>query len=214
MIHLDSLKSNWATQATNLKNAYDVAKVNADQLRDAAANNQSFKPAATTASLQELSAAKAYNDFLDSSAAANRLIQDISVRLEKPNLSLLERHQLEIEQENLSTLVAEFNGFKVEAGLKYVHVSPVQVDSKIHYVDGNVEWNTNTVTGMLGQTWDGVKSHFPDVVRSLTLSPESQYQACVGVIDSITGGFSGKVLPAPSFADRYGTDVWDKTAPS
>ena len=209
-IHLVQLQNDWTAKAIQLQEGYVVARTAADRIATAASENRSLEAAATQAALAEQSAAKAFNDFLNTGSTAYKVAQDIASTLSGPRiLSTLERHQLQTEQRNLETAWEAFNDFKQTSGLKPIHVPPVYADNRIHFVDGSSQWD-QSITGKLFGAVDAVKAAGQDVLRAATLSQADQYTACVGVIDAFTGALMGKVLPAHSQWGTRSGEVWDQ----
>lgn len=210
--YLVQLHSDWASKAVELQNKYTSAKTVAADLVRESAGSVALSPAATQAALAELNAAKAYNDFLETGTGLHRLSQEAAARLNNPNLSDWDRHQLQNTQRSLQTSWEAFSDFLNSNGLKPIHVPPVYADNKIHHVDGAKQWD-QSILGQVGSWYDAGKTFGQQLVQAATLSQADQYTACVGIIDAITGRFMEKrVLPAHGEWAGHGGDVWGQLA--
>lgn len=162
--------------------------------------NPGLQPQLDQARLAQMQAAQRYNSFIESGSQIIQVAQDAEQRLKSPNLSALERHQLEATRDNLYSLAGEFTSFKTQNNAQLLLLGKVDIGPKTYYPDGRVEWN-DTAGGMLGQAIDGFKDIASGVKDALLQGPfttEENYAACQSALSKVINDWAGKmVLPAP-----------------
>ena len=209
------LGERWAKAAKALgdgfvlaREARTKAKDSWDKDRDSADKREAL----AQASLAELAAAKALNDFLDTDRRGLKRVTVIENQLRNnDSLSLLDRHALQVEKRNLIRTVSEFLDFKESEDLSPVYPPPARVEGKIHYSDGSVQWDPATKQGRAGMARDAFTASASEWAKIAPLSKADQYIACVGALDALTGRLTSRMLPAPirpGRNDPWGDHVW------
>lgn len=153
------------------------------------------------AELSHLSAIKAYNDFLSTARQDYAKAAQYEAQLRNnPNLSALERQQLQITRDALNTRAAEFQQFASDNKLYPVSANPVRANGKIYYDNGQTEWDTSSTRGILGSAFDGGKAVASAGLAWITPTNATNQLACAEGFNSIVGAVTGKVLQNPGGA--------------
>ena len=82
-----------------------------------------------------MQAAQRYNSFIESGSDLINVAVDAEQRLKSPNMSALERHQLEVTRDNMYSLAGEF-----WPSPSLMEVGPTSVLEKAHTVFSELEW--------------------------------------------------------------------------
>lgn len=209
--NLEEIKGQWAGQLSQLQAQYgDAKKQTQHEGRRSGAEGNTSTPEQIQFRLQELKAAKAHNDFLESGRQYEKLATDASRRLQNPNLSLFERHQIETTRDQMQALAGEFQLFLTERGARPLHVPPVQTASEIHFVDGSKQWNDKPL-GRLAAFWDQSKEVLGGTKQALMkgpFTPEENYQICKLALGNLISMGAGKLMPAPGHP--YAAPLYDE----
>lgn len=166
------------------------------------------------ARLSELAAVKQYNDFVDTAKQDYAKAMQYEARLRNdPNLSPLQRQQLEVTRDALNARAGEFQQFASNNKLYPQSANPVKLDGKIYYDDGYIEWDTTTPRGILGTAIDGGKAAFSAGLEWITPSNATNQLACAEGFNSLVGVVTGKVLSNPGSAvnpaaEKMLEEVW------
>ncbi|HYP81706.1 hypothetical protein, partial [Variovorax sp.] len=148
------LRKDWTDQIEILRPRYRAATqatIDATRVWRMDRNSAGKQEALAQASLAQLAAAKALNDFLDTDRRGLKRVTVIENQLRNnDSLSLLDRHALQVEKRNLIRTVSEFLDFKESEDLSPVYPPPARVEGKIHYSDGSVQWDPATKQGRAG----------------------------------------------------------------
>lgn len=135
---------------------------------------------------------------------------DAETRLQRTNVTVMERMQLATTRETMYALAAEFTQFKTESQASLLHLRPVDTEGKTYYIDGRVEWN-NSLEGLAGQAWEGLKDLASGTKEALIRGPfttEENYAICQSALGGMLPDVVGVMLPAPG--GRPGAFLWDE----
>ncbi|GAA6140854.1 hypothetical protein NBRC116584_06720 [Hydrogenophaga sp. 5NK40-0174] len=212
--NFDAIKEGWAGEVGALQSALRGATATQRDLTRAVQDDPSLAPQATAAALEELKAAKAYNDFLDKDkeywAKGDQYDQQLkngagydrrtgTVR----ELPGYDRLALEHSRDKNWALAGEFQMFKTEHGLKHVHLAPVNTPTETHHVDGAVE-RRETVQGHVHSAKEWAKEFAgdyvdtaADIVKNGPLTPEQNRLLCKSTVGAVLGLAGAKMMPAP-----------------
>ncbi len=194
---MGTLQTQWKVQANQLQDAVSKWNATAQDLVDHKAPPERI----SQARLNELAAVKQYNDFLDTAKQDYAKATQYEARLHNdPNLSALERHQLEITRDALNARAGEFQQFANDNKLFPQSANPVKLDGKIYYDNGHTEWDAGTARGILGSAIDSGKSVFSAGLEWITPSNATNQLACAEGFNSLVGAVTGKVLSNPGGA--------------
>jgi hypothetical protein len=145
--------------------------------------------------------AQAYNDFLDSDRHYTRQGNDAARALERPHLSLLDRHQLETTRDQAWATAGEFQLFKSSQQLRPVHLAPVHTDTLVHTQGQATQLNSHTPQGQalqwLQRAGDALDSAYDFVVNRFIGTPSQQNKedACALALNGVAGILSGRLVP-------------------
>ncbi len=212
--HVKQARAEWTSEAAGLQQKMQESGDESFRLVLLAREDKSFEKQATAAALDELKAAKAYNDFLDKDkeywAKGDEADQKIrrgagydrrtgTVR----ELPGYDRLALEHSRDKNWALAGEFQMFKTENGLRPVHLPPVNTPTDTHFVDGSVE-RRDTVQGK----WESAKGWAKDLGKDFSdsaadfivngpLTPDQNHKLCKSTVGVALGLIGGRVMPAP-----------------
>ena len=181
---LPVIKSEWQGQLNALKNANETTNKAVRDIEFQISKNSTLattlQPQLEKAQLAQWEAVRKYNSFVESGSQLLKVATDAEYRLNRSNLSLLERNQLETTRDTMVNLASEFITFKNQNGVSLQSLSPMNIGSKTYYHDGRVEWNTATKGGYAGQSWESIKGVAAGVTEALLKGPMTiEFQATV-----------------------------------
>lgn len=209
--NLEEIKGQWAGQLSQLQAQYGEAKKQAQhEGRTTGAEGNTSTPERVQFRLQELKAAKAHNDFLDSGRQYEKLATDASLRLQNTQPKGFDLDRLETTRDHMQALAGEFQVFLTERGARHLHVPPVQTETQIHFVDGSTQWNDKPM-GRLAAFWDRSKEVLEGTKQALMkgpFTPEENYQICKLALGSLISKGAGKMMPAPGHP--YAAPLFDE----
>lgn len=203
---LPAVKAHWYAKLDALRASNELAEKDVKRLRDADSANPSDR--LQQAQLQQLSAAQAYNSFVESGSQYIKMALDAESRLQRRDLSLLEIVQLKTTRDTMYALSAEFISFKAENQMVPMHLRPVDAGGQTHYIDGRVEWN-GSLSGLAGQAWEGLQDIAAGVKEALVRGPftaEENYAICQSALGGLLPQLAGKTIPAPG--SKPGEILW------
>ncbi|MFJ4294424.1 hypothetical protein ACIP1U_32395, partial [Cupriavidus sp. NPDC089707] len=200
----------WRSEEKRLSTQLDQARDKLAALWDAGASSLQINQAR----LGELAAVKQYNDFLNTAKQDYAKATQYEARLRNdPNLSALDRQQLEGTRDALNARAGEFQQFANDSKLYPQSANPVKLDGKIYFDDGHTAWDTTTPRGILGSAIDSSKAAFSAGLEWITPSNATNQLACAEGFNSVVGAVSGKVLNSPGnavnpAAEKALEEVW------
>jgi hypothetical protein len=216
--YLSELQAQWRGRLQQLR-ADDARAEQA--IESLISSGESNKNATSTrlhqAQIERHKIAEAYNDFLDTDRQYNRQGNDAARALERPNLSLLERHQLETTRDHAWATAGEFQRFKSEQQLRPIHLAPVHTDTQVFAQGQEPQLNAGTVQGQtlgwLQRAGQALHSAADFVANRLLATPSrvQNEKACAMALNSIAGIATGRLVPnmgGPAGA-RLGDGAWD-----
>ncbi|MBL0942788.1 MAG: hypothetical protein IBJ04_00485 [Hydrogenophaga sp.] len=207
---LPEVKAQWRDQLELLQKANEVAQKQVNDVRNQLPRGGATEAQFEQAQLDQLEAAQKYNSFLELDRQYIRMAMDAETRNQQRNLTIMEHMQLATTRETMYALSAEFTQFKTESQASLLMLSPVQAGGHTYYTDGRVEWN-NTLTGMAGQAWEGLKDLAAGTKDSLIrgpFTPAENYAICQSALGGVLPELVGVMIPAPG--GRPGSFLWDE----
>lgn len=203
--NMAEIRDRWATEAERFQGALENAHGIHLDAKFAARNEKSLEGQATAAALDELKAAKAFNDFLDTDrqywAKGNEI--DGQLKTRGDSLSPFQRHQLETSRDQQWALAGEFQQFKTQHQLRPVHLPPVNTPGETHFVDGSKALR-DTPAGQwaAAKEWareglKGASEGSRDLLLNGPLSRDQNRQLCESLLDSGVSRLGSKLMPAP-----------------
>jgi hypothetical protein len=199
--YLLDLQAQWHARLQQLR-ADDIRAEQTIESIIAAEANENATPADIhQAQINRHQIAQAYNDFLDTDRHYTRQGNDAARALERPHLSLLERHQLETTRDQAWATAGEFQLFKSDQQLRPVHLAPVHTDTLVHTQGQATEINTHTPKGQalhwLQRAGDALDSAYDFVANRLLATPtrEQNKEACALALNGIAGIATGRLVP-------------------
>jgi hypothetical protein len=199
--HLPELQAQWHVRLQQLRTDDEAAKQAIEFLNDAFRGKQAMADQIHQAQLHRHQIAQAYNDFLDTDRHHTRQGNDAALALERPHLSLLERHQLETTRDQAWATAGEFQLFKSSQQLRPVHLAPVHTDTLVHAQGQASQLNPHTPKGQalrwLQRAGEALDSAYDFVVNRFigTPSREQSEKACALALNGIAGIASGRLVP-------------------
>ena len=199
--HLPELRAQWHERLQQLRTEDGVAEKNLKSLKHAADEGTASPVQIEQAQINRHQIAQAYNDFLDTDRHYTRQGNDAARALERPHLSLLERHQLETTRDQAWATAGEFQLFKASQQLRPVHLAPVHTDTHVHTQGQATQLNTHTPKGQalqwLQRAGDALDSAYDFVVNRFIGTPtrEQNEKACAMALNGVAGIVSGRLVP-------------------
>ena len=99
---LPVIKTEWQSQLDALRTANEAARKKVNILTQDVLKDSTLQPQLDQARLEQFEAARQYNSFIESGSLLLKVAQDADARLQKTNLTLLERQQLEAARSHSS----------------------------------------------------------------------------------------------------------------
>lgn len=199
--YLPELQSQWHERLQQLRTENDSAEKTLKTLKQAADEGTASSEQIHQAQINRHEIAQAYNDFLDTDRHYTRQGSDAARALERPHLSMLERHQLETTRDQAWATAGEFQLFKSSQQLRPVHLAPVHTDTQVHTQGQATQLNTHTPKGQalqwLQRAGDALDSAYDFVANRLLATPtrEQNKEACALALNSIASIASGRLVP-------------------
>ena len=199
--YLPELQAQWHERLQKFR-ADDVTAERAIEFAKVATNEGRASTAQIhQAQINRHQIAQAYNDFLDTDRHYTRQGNDAARALERPHLSLLERHQLETTRDQAWATAGEFQLFKSNEQLRPVHLAPVHTDTLVHTQGQAIQLNTLAPKGQvlqwLQRAGDALNSAHDFVVHRFIGTPtrEQNEKACAMALNGVAGIVSGRLVP-------------------
>jgi hypothetical protein len=199
--YLPELQAQWHERLQQLRTEDGIAEKTLKSLKQAADEGTASSDQIHRAQINRHQIAQAYNDFLDTDRHYTRQGNDAARALERPHLSLLERHQLETTRDQAWATAGEFQLFKSSQQLRPTHLAPVHTDTLVHTQGQATQLNTHTPKGQalqwLQRAGDALDSAYDFVVNRLLATPtrEQNKEACTLALNGIAGIVSGRMVP-------------------
>ncbi len=211
--YLPELQAQWHERLQQLRTEDGIAEKALKSLKQAADEGTASSEQIEQAQINRHQIAQAYNDFLDTDRHYTRQGNDAARALERPHLSMLERHQLETTRDQAWATAGEFQLFKSSQQLRPVHLAPVHTDTLVHTQGQATQLNTHTPKGQalqwLQRAGDALDNAYDFVVNRFigTPSREQNEKACAMALNGVAGIVSGRL--APHMGGRAGRQLGD-----
>lgn len=199
--YLPELQAQWHERLQQLRTEDGIAEKHLKSLKQAADDGTASSEQIHQAQINRHQIAQAYNDFLDTDRHYTRQGNDAARALERPHLSMLERHQLETTRDQAWATAGEFQLFKSSQQLRPVHLAPVHTDTLVHTQGQATQLNTHSPKGLalqwLQRASDALDSAYDFVANRLLATPtrEQNKEACALALNGVAGIVSGRLVP-------------------
>jgi hypothetical protein len=179
--------------------------------------------------IDRLEAAAALNRFLDHPRDLARLDADIEKHLlirdpqREWRVQGYDRIALETQRQRLANEYQWFMEYRRDSGLSPVYPDMVRHGAHLSELtaDGHgvvTRWNTETLSGLIGQTWTSLKADAPkvaeqarDALAEFTPNDETLFRLCVNLNQAAASGIAPPLRGA-GLGGRMGADVWGELA--
>ncbi|HEX5737835.1 MAG TPA: hypothetical protein VFY22_04945, partial [Hydrogenophaga sp.] len=199
--YLPELQAQWHERLQQLRANDATAERTIEFFEEAEKRGKASPTQIHQAQINRHQIAQAYNDFLDSDRHHTRQGNDAARALERPHLSMLERHQLETTRDQAWATAGEFQLFKSSQHLRPVHLAPVHTDTLVHTQGQATQLNTHTPTGQalqwLQRAGDALDNAYDFVVNRFIGTPSREHneKACAMALNGVAGIVSGRLVP-------------------